>query len=172
MPNLKEWTETQLKKGYSEQQIKDYLAKRGYSSQIVSEPDISKSSNISSRKINNPKNYQPIIIFILIVILILFSINIFISINQNQPGDSSGQSIQTLNGKLVKIMDQGFIIEKGGINYTIIPDKPLDEIKILKVIQSVDANIEDFKIGNQVTISGYIDNNQSTILKIEIIAEK
>ncbi len=77
MPDLREWIEAQLKKGYSASQIKAVLSRRGYPSRAVAEVD--KISVIkTSPKINNQKpSYSVVILLIAVILLIVIAIFIY-----------------------------------------------------------------------------------------------
>lgn len=76
MPNLKEWIEAQLKKGYSTSQIKAALSRRGYPSRAVAEVDRIRDSALPNKKIIEKSTSKPIA-FVGIVIAIVFLVWLF-----------------------------------------------------------------------------------------------
>ena len=67
MPNLRTWSEAQLKRGYSKAQIKKHLARKGYPLKVVAEVDKLKASTD-----NRAIPYEiPILIVVMLVVISL-----------------------------------------------------------------------------------------------------
>ncbi|MBI2550044.1 hypothetical protein HYV83_02585 [Candidatus Woesearchaeota archaeon] len=58
MPYLNDWIKAQLKGGYTKQQIKQFLARKGYTPTAVAQVDKIKPYILSNKKI--PKNFSKI----------------------------------------------------------------------------------------------------------------
>ena len=69
MPNLKDWIEAQLKRGYSRMHIKAVLKKHGYPPKAVAEVDRLGFSNSHKNKI--PKRNAYLILFLIVIVAII-----------------------------------------------------------------------------------------------------
>src|SRR3989338_6959182 len=69
MPNLKDWIEAQLKRGYSRMHIKAVLKKHGYPPKAVAEVDRLGFSNLPKNKI--PKRNASLILFLIVIVAII-----------------------------------------------------------------------------------------------------
>ena len=78
MPNLKLWTEAQLKRGYTKKQIKDLLKRRGYSPAAVAEVDKIAMYSIPKKQFGSGKNPKlpAFLVFALIILVIIAAIGI------------------------------------------------------------------------------------------------
>ena len=91
MPNLNDWIEAQLKKGYTRKQVKDALIRKGYSSAAVAEVDkvgysALPAKTLPSNKIPKKFSYKPIaligIVIVVVVLVWLFNALPFFSKHQ------------------------------------------------------------------------------------------
>ena len=81
MPDLRNWIEAQLKRGYTRKQIKALLIRKGYPPTAVAEVDKINIAKTSRSGNNNHKNfsYTPFIVIIIImgVLVLMFSLPLF-----------------------------------------------------------------------------------------------
>ena len=95
MPNLKNWIEAQLKRGYSRKQIKNALISKGYSPKAVAEDD--KIGAIkTSQKINNQKpSYSVVLLILAVALLIVIAILIYNNYQRvKEQGTATGETAQ------------------------------------------------------------------------------
>ena len=78
MPNLSPWIEAQLKRGYSKEQIKKALIRKGYPPAAVAEVDEIGLSNLPSKKIPKKVSYKPIALIgvVIGIVFLVWLINV------------------------------------------------------------------------------------------------
>jgi hypothetical protein len=195
MPNLRTWSEAQLKRGYSKAQIKKHLARKGYPLKVVAEVDKLNFTNKLSTKANihNKNSFLIILIFLLVVVLIVIGSYFFESettvqlqpetlpnilpetpIEENagqlQPGNLGEERDNLIRARLLGITENEFIIRGvNGRESVIAHDLPETQILVLKRKEdrsTVEINLKDIKIGSMVTITTIIQNNQKRVSEI------
>jgi len=148
--------------------LSDYLSRTGYANKKLAE---SNKSQVVPNKNSFPKKYIFFIILLLGATIYFFSDN---NEDQTQQVVPLEQNLNSFSGTLVGMIDPGFILEKDGINFTIIPNAPINRITLTKILvdgSPVKIKWEDLKIGNKVTIFGSIENGQKVLTRVVVNAE-
>jgi hypothetical protein len=174
MPNLKPWIEAQLKKGYTKQQIKRVLNRRGYPKTAVAHVDKANTNKTSYEKTNKHRKSKRSIVVILIVILIFAYLALKILYNtQVQPPQ---QIIEHLNfeefsGTLVELNNNEFILDTDGQTFTLTHEGLADDANIIKILQDgtiIDSSIEELNQGDIVTIAVEVQDDKRVVRAIAI----
>lgn len=177
MPNIKNWIDRQLKKGYSIKQIKDILIRRGYSSKIVTQVDsfnIIKSEQQKTKKQKISKKY----IFIAFAIIIIFvvALNYFSDDAVIEVLDDI-QNYTIYSGNYVGIEDNYFILEKEGKEIRVIHEAPKRYTHVYKRLKNGDEVLlsdkgDEPEVGTPILLYTIIEDNQQKIKTVVIFDQE
>ena len=180
MPNLNRWIEAQLKRGYSKNQIKNHLTRKGYPPKVVAEVDKVRIPNKTSNK-NHP-HYFLFVMVVLIIVAVIYISNIAQNIQIGQTAATIPQppsktdylnvESQSLSGTLKEISNTAFILDSDGETITVPYNLAEKKFLIFKVQSEglIPININDIKLGSMITILKGFENGVEIINSVIVEA--
>jgi len=166
MPNIQEWIEAQLKKGYSASRIKAFLIKRGYPSKAVAEVDRLGLSNLHSKPISKK---LPAAILVLLILIAGFVMLLNVYQKPSQFTQEPQQSAEIIIGNfLEKNLKNEFIRLDLVAEQRMKPEGKIGSDRLsgynweednAKFYASTEYNANDSKILNKI-VEIFIDSNE------------
>jgi len=174
MPNLKEWTEEQLKRGYSKDQIKNHLTGKGYPPKIVAQVDqfdIAKSTKPKTITLKISLKY--IFITLTVILLLVVVLNYFLDgeIIEVKKDTQNEQNYIIYSGNYVGSNNRTTILENGGKEFSVTNEDPNKNFQIYMRLKNGDEVLIEKKepeIGTPLIYYMVLENNKQKLKKIVI----